>query len=137
MAIIHIKLTKEHIALIRAMNLQEDGDDVMYLNKNYLFGGTHIMEDLTDILGFHDKYIKGTEEDPNGKAFPDDIEKHCLEVYNYIKDNFSFIESLVLKGHLHTSASGLIPIFRKSLTLFCVGLVFSSFEPYINGINVQ
>lgn len=96
MAIIHIKLTKEHIALIRAMNLQEDGDDVMYLNKNYLFGGTHIMEDLADILGFHDKYIKGTEEDPNGKAFPDDIEKHCFEVYNYIKDNFFYITNLIL-----------------------------------------
>ena len=58
----------------------------------------------------------------------------------YDIDNFSFIAVVVLNGALHTKASGLIPRFLKSLTLFCVGLVFNSLEPYIYMVlkyNVQ
>lgn len=104
MSLIHIKLTKEHLKLINAFYLQEDGDDVIYINKKYLYGGTHLLEDLADILGYQDSYIKGTEEDPDGKAFPDEIEAHMLEVHNYIVDNFFYIESLI---HFYVTRGGL------------------------------
>lgn len=104
MSLIHIKLTKEHLKLINAFYLQEDGDDVVYVNKKYLYGGTHLLEDLADILGYQDSYIKGTEEDAEGKAFPDDVEKHMLEIHNYIVDNFYYIESLI---HFYATKGGL------------------------------
>ena len=90
-----ISLTKEHIKLIGAFFCQQDGDDVIYVNKKHLYGGTHLLEDLAIILGYNDSAIKGTEEDPDGKAFPDDSEAHMLELHNYIVDNFFYIESLI------------------------------------------
>ncbi len=100
----HITLTDEHLKLINGFYLQEDGDDVVYLNKKYLYGGTHLLEDIANLLGYGDKYIKGTEEDADGKAFPDDVEKHLLEVHNYIVDNFYYIESLI---HFYITRGGL------------------------------
>lgn len=105
MAIKHIKLTKEHLKLIPFFFEQEEGDNKIVYDKTHLYSlGNHLEEDLADILGYHDSYIKGTEEDPDGKAFPDDIEKHMLEVHNYIVDNFYYIESLI---HFYVIRGGL------------------------------
>ena len=104
MAIKKITLTKEHLKLIPFFYLQEDGDDVVYVNKKYLYGGTHLLEDLADILGYQDSYIKNTQDDADGKAFPNDIENHMLEVHNYIVDNFYYIESLI---HFYATKGGL------------------------------
>lgn len=102
--IIRIKLTKEHLKLIGAFYYQQDGDDIMYVNKQYLYGGSHLLEDLAMILGYNDSAIKGTEEDPDGKAFPDEIESHMMELHNYIVDNFFYIESLI---HYYAVRGGL------------------------------
>ena len=42
-----------------------------------------------------DKVIKGTEEDPDGGAYPDDIEKYMLDTYKYVSDNLYYIETLL------------------------------------------
>ena len=47
------------------------------------------------VLGLRDKVIKGTEEDADGGAYPDDVEKRMLDAYNYVKDNLFYIESLL------------------------------------------
>lgn len=96
MAIIHIKLTKEHLELIANMYAQEDGDDVIFFNKNYLFGGSKLIEDLANILGYGDKYIENTQEDADGKSYPQEIEDHLMEIFNYIKENFYYIVNLMV-----------------------------------------
>jgi hypothetical protein len=100
-----ITLTKEHLKLIPFFYEQEEGDNKIVFDKAHLYNlGSHLLEDLAMILGYNDSAIKGTEEDPDGKAFPDEIEAHMLEVHNYIVDNFFYIESLI---HFYVTRGGL------------------------------
>ena len=91
--IIRLKLTDEHLKLIPAFFIQEPDENTIVINKDWLFGGTHLLEDLSYILGVDP--IKGTEEDSDGKAFSDEDTNHMLEVFNYVKDNLYYIESLI------------------------------------------
>ena len=103
--IVRIKLTKEHLKLIPFFYEQEEGDNKIVFDKTHLYNiGSHLLEDLAMIIGYNDSAIKGTEEDADGKAFPDDIESHLLEVHNYIVDNFFYIESLI---HYYVTIGGL------------------------------
>ena len=100
-----ITLTKEHLKLIPFFYEQEEGDNKIVFDKTHLYNlGSHLLEDLAMILGYNDSAIKGTEEDPDGKAFPDEIEAHMLEVHNYIVDNFFSIQSLL---HFYVTRRGL------------------------------
>lgn len=73
-----ITLTKEHLKLIPFFYEQEEGDNKIVFDKTHLYNlGSHLLEDLAMILGYNDSVIKGTEEDPDGKAFPDEIETIC------------------------------------------------------------
>jgi hypothetical protein len=47
------------------------------------------------ILGLRDKAIKNTEEDADGAAYPDDVEKYMLDTYKYVSDNMYLIETLL------------------------------------------
>lgn len=91
--IIRLKLTDEHLKLIPALFIQEPDENTISISKEWLFGGTHLLEDLSYILGIDS--IKGTEEDSDGKAFSEDDTNHMLEVANYIKDNLYYIETLI------------------------------------------
>ena len=63
--------------------------------EGYLTITSHLLDDVAMVLGLRDKVIKGTEEDADGGAYPDDVEKRMLDAYNYVKDNLFYIESLL------------------------------------------
>ena len=91
-----IKLTEEHIKLISLIRFDEDDNDKMlFIEKDNPYELSGRLQDLALALGYNDKAIPGTEEDPEGAAFPDDIEEHLLEVHHYIVDNLYFIETLI------------------------------------------
>lgn len=102
-----LNLTEEHLKLLPFFYITKPNDNVIQIDKThlYLLGG-HVLEDLADILGYRDTYIKGTEMSPDGKAYPDDVEKHLLEVHNYVKDNLWLIESAL---HQFSYTGGLKP----------------------------
>ena len=104
-----LALTEEHLKLLPFLfiNESETNENIVEIDKShlYLLGG-HVLEDLADILGYRDTYIKGTEESPDGKAYPDDVENHLLEVHNYMKDNLLDIEVLI---HQFAARGGLQP----------------------------
>jgi len=89
-----LTLTNEHITLIGLLNFKED-DEMFYVEKYdpYMLGGR--LEDLALILGYMNTAIPGTEEDAEGTAFPDDVEKHILDVHHYVVDNMHDIETLI------------------------------------------
>lgn len=91
-----ITLTKEHVKLISLLRFEEDEENnqlVIQKDDPYELSGR--LEDLALALDYKDKAIPGTEEDPEGAAFPDEIEDHLLEVHHYVVDNLYFIETLV------------------------------------------
>ncbi len=95
MAIKRLKLTEEHLKLISSIKVDEMDDYNVVICKNGIYGGTHLIEDLALILGHWDEAIENTKEDADGRAFPDELEKHMLEVHTYVIDNLLLIETLV------------------------------------------
>ena len=99
--IIHLNLTEDHLKLVRFLNIEDNDDDVLTINKKVMLTmQTHILDDVAMILGFTDKAIKGTDEDPDGRAYPDDIEKYMLDTYKYVSDNMYYIETLLYQNVL-------------------------------------
>ena len=91
--IIRLNLTDEHLKLIPAFFIQEPDENTVTVDKNWLFGGSRLLEDIAFILG--NEPIKGTEEDSDGKAFSEKDTNHMLEVANYVRDNLYYIETLI------------------------------------------
>lgn len=93
--ILKLKLTEDHLKLVSFLKIHDEGDYVR-INKNAaLMSATHILDDVSLILGLRDKAVSGTEEDADGIAFPDDVEKYMVDTYNYVVDNIYLIETLL------------------------------------------
>lgn len=60
-----------------------------------LYGGAYLFDDMARILGMYDKVIPESLEKPTGARFPEDIEKHFLELDEYIVNNFTNIEEIL------------------------------------------
>ena len=71
-----------------------------------LFGGSDVIEDVAMIVGEWENRIPGTENQPLGARFPEDIESRLWDLYQYIWTNLVYIESLV---HYFCNKGGLVP----------------------------
>ena len=92
----HLTLTEDHLKLVRFLNIEDYDDDHLVINKKEMLTmRTHILSDVALILGLKDKAIKGTENDSDGEAYPDDVEKYMLETYKYVSENLFYIETLL------------------------------------------
>lgn len=104
--VVKVTLTDEHIKLIQGLNPTVDDNNNVVFNPNSLWGGSYLFEDIALILGFYDEQLEGTENDFGGRRYSAEREKHMLELYDYIKDNLLYIESLV---HQYSIKGGLTP----------------------------
>ena len=103
MAFVKIKLTDEHLKLIENIKFEKFVFDMDTRNGRFgwgidqysLFGGSYAMEDIALILGHWDEYVRGTENDPMGRHYPEELENHMWELYHYIWDNMEHIIRLV------------------------------------------
>ena len=93
--IIHLNLTEDHLKLVKFLEIKDDLDGVSIPKNGMLTVKNSILDDTALILGYKDKAIKGTTEDAEGAAYPDDVEKYLLDTYNYVKDNLYNIETLL------------------------------------------
>lgn len=93
---ITLNLTKDHLKLIPFILIKNDKDENLEIDKiKMLRLQSTLLEDVSLILGLRDKAIPNTENDENGRAFPDEIEQYMLDVYNYVKNNLFYIETLI------------------------------------------
>lgn len=106
MAKISLKLTEDHLALIKNIRIHKMDKGYVGIDPNSVYGGTFVMEDVAMCIGKFDQYIKGTEEDYDGRKFPKELEDYMWELHSYIWDNLEFIESLV---HQFVTDGGLKP----------------------------
>lgn len=91
-----IEVTEDLLAVIPIIFLQEEGDDKLVIDKKHMFSiGFNLMEDMAMALGIYDKAIKGTEDDPDGKAFPEEETERMLALHKYVVDNLYYIETLI------------------------------------------
>lgn len=101
-----LKLTQDHLLLIKNIKFEpfvfeatekENGRFGWGIDQYSLFGGSYVMEDIALILGKFDEYIKGTEENPMGRQYPEELEQHMWDLYEYIYTNMADIIKLVFQ----------------------------------------
>ena len=91
-----ITLTKDHLKLIPFLFIQEDGNENILIEKNHLLNiGSHLLEDMSIILGLESRAIEGTKNDADGRAFDDESEKYMMSLYEYLTENLFYIETLI------------------------------------------
>lgn len=103
--VITLTLTKDHLKLIPFFFVQEFDDEKVGVDKEIMFNmGCHLLEDMAMILGLEGRAIKNTQNDAEGRAFDEETEKYMLSIFDYINDNFYYIETLIhqfiIKGGL-------------------------------------
>ena len=92
-----IEVTEDLLNVIPIIFLQVKGDDEVVIDRKQVFsaGGMHLLEDMAMALNIYDRAIKGTEDDPEGRAFPEEDTKRMLDLHKYVVDNLFYIESLI------------------------------------------
>lgn len=97
MAKIKIKITKDHLKLIKQFKVETINDYKTGFDTINPYGGMYLMEDLAMILGYWDKAVEGTERDYDGRKFGIDNEIKMLEIHTYVIDNINFILSILIQ----------------------------------------
>ena len=103
-----IEVTEDLLKVIPIIFLQEKNvfdNKTITIDTSHIFSiGFGLMEDMAMALGIYDRAIKGTEDDPEGKAFSEEDTEYMLSLHRYVVDNIYYIESLihqyVVKGGL-------------------------------------
>ena len=101
-----LTLTTDHLKLVSCFLIENNEDSVSIDKTKMLFEQSHLLDDVSLVLGLRDKAIPNTEEDADGIAFPDEIEEYMIETYQYVRDNLYFIETLL---HQMILRGGLVP----------------------------
>lgn len=95
-------LTEDHLKLATFFFIENEEKKVSINKKIMLSEQSHLLDDVSLILGLRDKMIPYTEEDADGMAFPDDVEQYMVDTYRYVSENMYWIETLIhqniLKG---------------------------------------
>lgn len=90
-----ITLSEDHLKLIPFLFLEEDDEKVVLNKKVALSLQSHVLDDVSLILGMRDKAIPTTINDAEGIAFPDDVEEYLLKIYHDVTDNLLEIEEII------------------------------------------
>ena len=105
-----IEVTEDLLKVIPIIFVQQkigktSDEKTIYIDTTHVFSvGMHLLEDMAMALGIYDRAIKGTEDDPEGKAFNEEDTNYMLSLHKYVVDNLYYIETLihqfVVKGGL-------------------------------------
>lgn len=104
-----IEVTEDLLKVIPIFFLQEkknfDENKTITIDSSHLYSiGFGLVEDIAMALGIYDKAIKGTEDDPEGRAFSEEDTERILALHKYVVDNLFYIEALI---HQYVTKGGL------------------------------
>ena len=114
MALKKVTLTEEHIKLLQAIKFETfvfDGDSrngrFGYGIDQYApWGGNFPIEEIALILGHFKDAIPGTENDWDGRKFPEELDNKFHDLYDYVTENMELLFSLLI---YYTDKGGLTP----------------------------
>ena len=114
MALKKITITDEHVKLLQAVKFEEFVFDEISRNGRIgwgidqysPWGGNFPIEDIALILGHWEDTIPGTENDYDGRKFPEKLHNHFFDLYEDITENFKLYFSLLI---FMTDKGGLTP----------------------------
>ena len=114
MAFKKITKTEDHIKLLQAIKFETfvfDGDSRngrigWGIDQYGPWGGNYPIEEIALILGHFQKAIPGTENDVDGRKFPEELDNYFIDLYNDITENMEYMFSLLI---YYTDKGGLTP----------------------------
>jgi hypothetical protein len=114
MALKKFVITEDHIKLLQAIKFETfvfDGDSRngrigWGIDQYGPWGGEYPIEDIALILGHFNDAIPGTENDWNGRKFPDELHDKFHTLYEEITENMELLFSLLI---FYTDKGGLTP----------------------------
>ena len=114
MALKKITLTDEKIKLLQAIKFEEfvfdehsrNGRIGWGVDQYSPWGGNFPIEDIALILGQWDDTIPGTEDDYDGRKFPEELHNHFFDLYEDITENFKLYFGLLI---FLSDKGGLVP----------------------------
>lgn len=114
MAYKKIVLTEDHIKLLQAIKFETfvfDGDSregrfAWGIDQYAPWGGNYPIEEIALILGYFKDAIPGTENDYDGRKFPEELQNKFYDLYEYITENMEYLFSLII---FFTDKGGLTP----------------------------
>jgi transcription termination factor NusB len=92
---IKLKITEDTLKLLSMLRIEndEESDSVSILSEYRL--GSHLLEDMAMILGKDKDAIDNTDDNPDGRTYPKEIEEYMLSLHKYIKENLYYFENLI------------------------------------------
>lgn len=90
-----LKITNDHLKLLSFALLQDNEDDITISKNAMMVCQSHLLDDVSLVLGLRDKEIPNTKDDADGRAFPDEIEKYMVDTYKYVVNNLYDFETLL------------------------------------------
>ena len=115
---ISINLTEEHIKLLRVLRFEKI-DERHYGVDNYILwacGLSSIWEDMAAILGYQDKVIAESREDPMGAICEKETQEHLEELDAFFVEHITDMEEI-----LHSVLKVLNQANILALTMFICG----------------
>lgn len=114
MAIKRIVLTQDILNVISGLKFERFTFNKNDANEHFgwgidsygMYGGTYPLEDISILIGRYEEHIPGTEEDPMGVQFPEELSQYMWEIHDYIVENLEYIENLI---HTFINKGGLTP----------------------------
>lgn len=109
-----IELTEDHIKLLKSIKFESfvfDGDSRngrigWGIDQYGPWGGNYPIEDIALVLGHYGEFIPGTEDNVSGKEYPEELQKHFLDLYDDITYNMEYMFDLLI---YFTDKGGLTP----------------------------
>lgn len=114
MALKKFVITEDHIKLLQAINFETfvfDGDSRngrfgWGIDQYAPWGGNYPIEDIATVLGHYFDSIPGTENDYDGRKYPDELQDRFFSLYEEITENLPLLFSLLI---YYTDKGGLTP----------------------------
>ena len=114
MALKKITITDEHIKLLQAIKFESfvfDGDSRngrigWGIDQYGPWGGNFPIEEIALILGHYGDHIPGTENDFDGRKYPEDMHNHFIDLYYFVTENMEYLFHLLI---YYTDKGGLTP----------------------------
>lgn len=128
MAKIKIKLTEEHLKLIKSFTIERINDIHIGFDTINPYGGNYLMEDLAMILGYWDKATIGSELDYDGKKFGLENEIEMIKIHSYLMDNFSYVMSIIIQFATEGIKPGLYTSIDYNINWTYIPITFKTGE---------
>lgn len=104
--ILKLEINEDIIKLIKNLNFERISDKHYGFDTYNLWGGTYLLEQMSLILGYQDKVIPETLENPMGVRFEKEYEDKMFEYDAFILENFVFLEEIL---HQFVDKGGIKP----------------------------